>query len=776
MRCTKTIILFILLMAGTAGCSGSKSGSSALPVQFDKYGGISSVTGNNTSGFFRTQLIDNRWVFVDPDNHAFFSLGANHVSFGADDVPLFGFSTYSHNLLSLYPSSFQQYAAQQWAQETITRYRELGFNTLGNWSDDGITAFHDALPYVVTLGFVGGVEGGFGANNCPSVSSGFSSDFPDVFDTRFTQNAYAYAQQAITQADIQDPWLIGYFIDNELSWFGAAQLIYNPNYTLADDYIRQSSASAGKQYWVNVFLQQERGYTLDDLNRLYGTSFTGWTALLNITSLANNPAYPQRKADKEAFLSDIANTYFSVTDSALKSVDPNHLNLCARFASGAPDQVIVAASRYCDAISVNDYYTADNPASIALLGDPAARWKKFFTLSMTDNTYGKPFIQSEFGTRALDSGLPDTGGAGLTVNMQNDRSDFYTYDTDMLLGIQVNGISFLAGFHWFEWTDEPSTGRFDGENSNYGCVNIKDEPYVTFFNNIANQTHALESALAHNSVRKPGPVDAASWTMNTDGTVTLDWDRVNGAGGYTVIVSPYRSMPGRFTLAFTGVTANSFTIPYVLPQGTWWFDIKAVDTDGVQGDYITPSGFTVTTAGPDVQSCVTGNNLGYFVNDVPDTFPAPDNSMGDGFVMPSPDIKEQGTDSAEITFTLNSLAIKSGMPASTTVSMGMDRTLPLNSSGTLSFDVYPDAVYTPSGAYRSATDFVHIKLIAGGTTLYDSPLPSSLQPYAWSTVGISLSGTSFTQVTPVFYVDGSTPDIPYDQRITFYLDNYLCPR
>ena len=32
-------------------------------------------------------------------------------------------------------------------------------------------------------------------------------------------------------------------------------------------------------------------------------------------------------------------------------------------------------------------------------------------------------------------------------------------------------------YHWFEHADEPKEGRFDGENSKYGVVDIQDEPY-----------------------------------------------------------------------------------------------------------------------------------------------------------------------------------------------------------------------------------------------------------------------------------------------------------
>ena len=35
----------------------------------------------------------------------------------------------------------------------------------------------------------------------------------------------------------------------------------------------------------------------------------------------------------------------------------------------------------------------------------------------------------------------------------------------------------IVGAHWFEWVDEPSTGRFDGENYNIGLVDVTDRPY-----------------------------------------------------------------------------------------------------------------------------------------------------------------------------------------------------------------------------------------------------------------------------------------------------------
>jgi hypothetical protein len=36
----------------------------------------------------------------------------------------------------------------------------------------------------------------------------------------------------------------------------------------------------------------------------------------------------------------------------------------------------------------------------------------------------------------------------------------------------------LVGTHYFQWADQPSTGRFDGENYNIGLVDVTDRPYA----------------------------------------------------------------------------------------------------------------------------------------------------------------------------------------------------------------------------------------------------------------------------------------------------------
>jgi len=48
---------------------------------------------------------------------------------------------------------------------------------------------------------------------------------------------------------------------------------------------------------------------------------------------------------------------------------------------------------------------------------------------------------------------------------------------------------YIIGQHWFQWTDEPAGGRFDGENSNFGLVDGDDNPYEVLTSTMA-RVHA----------------------------------------------------------------------------------------------------------------------------------------------------------------------------------------------------------------------------------------------------------------------------------------------
>jgi len=289
-----------------------------------------------------------------------------------------------------------------------------------------------------------------------------------VFDPDFEKFAAQCAGETATPLK-DDHWLLGWFTDNELRW--------GPDWRGPDELLTMFLAlppgEPGKKAAVDTL--RERYGDVAKFNDVWHTTFRSWEEVENApavkppfvrkeiyaqnaeTERHENEADPKRAAyvaDCEAFLAKLAERYFRITSEAIKSADPNHMNFGCRFAYVPPKPVIATAAKYLDVISFNCY-----------AADPRHAIESY-------SVFGKPLIIGEFSFRGEDSGLPNTKGAGEKVKTQAERAAAFEKFVTLALS-EPN----LAGYHWFEHADEPKEGRFDGENSNYGVVNIKDEPY-----------------------------------------------------------------------------------------------------------------------------------------------------------------------------------------------------------------------------------------------------------------------------------------------------------
>src|SRR5665811_129446 len=93
---------------------------------------------------------------------------------------------------------------------------------------------------------------------------------------------------------------------------------------------------------------------------------------------------------------------------------------------------------------------------------------------------GLPIIIGEF-----HFGVPGRGlapGLAQTIS-QEERGVAYSYYVE-----NAAAHPSLVGTHWFQWLDQPSTGRGDGENYNIGLVDVTDRPYTELIN-AARETH-----------------------------------------------------------------------------------------------------------------------------------------------------------------------------------------------------------------------------------------------------------------------------------------------
>jgi len=366
----------------------------------DRFGGWAAGPQLKATGFFRTEKVNGKWWLVDPDGRLFFSHGVDCVNHGEGvtgvgfrenyfedlppkDDPVFGpcwglirykaahgfyaetnhlpYATYNIGMATM----IRKYGAG-WSEIARDlahrRIRAWGLNTIANWSSPYVYALR-RTQYTLCLG-KGGAPRRKG-------SKGWWGPLPDPFDPKFEQVLRERAKKAAkTMRD--DPWCLGVFVDNELSW--------------------------------------------NDLPDL----------------------------------ADVAEKYFTVVSTVLHEELPNHLYLGCRIAWG-PACVYRAAARHCDVVSVNVYSRQPDR-------------------DLPQGCVDKPLINGEFHFGALDRGMFHTGL--VATRDQAERAACYRAYVNACLDHPR-----FVGTHWFQWKDQPLTGRADGENYQIGFLTITDTPY-----------------------------------------------------------------------------------------------------------------------------------------------------------------------------------------------------------------------------------------------------------------------------------------------------------
>ena len=428
------------------------------PKDWDRYGGSAAGPQLKASGFFRTEKHKGKWWLVDPDGHLFFSHGIDCVRM-IDTTPIeerdawfddfpgerpefkefhgSGFALHGHykdrtpKTFSFAGANMKRKYGNDWkpayADTAHRRLRSWGVNTIANWSDSGVFLMR-RTPYTDNIGSHGAkmIEG----------SEGYWGKFPDVFDPGFT-NGIRQAMAGKKNTSANDPWCIGYFSDNEMSW--------GDETSLAIGALNSPATQAAKKEFVADL--KAKYNDIAKLNAAWGTNHASWDALLEA-----RVAPDKKKAhdDLTAFYAKAARTYFRSVRDAIKEVAPNQLYLGCRFA-WVNDLAARAAADYCDVVSYNIYRPG-----VAGFKYPGG---------------DKPLIVGEFHFGALDRGMFHTGL--VPVGSQAARARAYK---DYVLGALKHPQ--FVGTHWFQWKDEPTTGRvYDEENYQIGFLDVADTPY-----------------------------------------------------------------------------------------------------------------------------------------------------------------------------------------------------------------------------------------------------------------------------------------------------------
>ena len=400
------------------------------------------------TGFFHVETIDGRDWPIDPTGRAVILAATQHIKPQGTHSDALGYSPYGRFVATNYPS------VSDWADETLARLSDWGFTMLGNACPLGLLA-HKTLPHVRNIQL--------GQRVCRGDPDWYIREWkyapctalPNVFHPQFAAACEWRAREQCAPFK-DDPWLVGWFIDNELAWWGNrwsmpatglfdAVAALPPEHSAHRELVRWLAANAGS------------AEAAPDSSRNAGSAEAAPSASV-----------------KTAFLRHYARTYYEKTAAAIRKADPNHMVMGSRYAgiAGAHPVVFEEAGRQCDIVTFNMYPWADLDRGIVLDekdGVPMTeRFREYHGYAK------KPLMVTEWSFPALDNGHPCLVGAGQRLSTQAERVEATTlFARTMLADPHV------VGYDYFKWNDQPRQGasRWSPEDCNYGLVDDENRPY-----------------------------------------------------------------------------------------------------------------------------------------------------------------------------------------------------------------------------------------------------------------------------------------------------------
>ncbi|HMD60558.1 MAG TPA: hypothetical protein VKG78_03970 [Opitutaceae bacterium] len=182
------------------------------PAGLDQFGGWAAGPRLEATGHFRVQKFQGKWWLVDPDGRLFWSDGIDCVGFSESFTHTAGRERFyedpapngdflGRNLREKYGADWRESATNL----NLARLRSWGINTLGSWADPSFNQKH-RIPYALCIPS--------GARRVP-----IDPDSPAWVEGMRSRLTAAAAKAK------DDPWCIGYFVDNEIhasldpAWF-----------------------------------------------------------------------------------------------------------------------------------------------------------------------------------------------------------------------------------------------------------------------------------------------------------------------------------------------------------------------------------------------------------------------------------------------------------------------------------------------------------------------------------------------------------------------------
>ncbi|MGI5282513.1 hypothetical protein ACQEVF_04190 [Nonomuraea polychroma] len=426
------------------------SGITFDTTTYDRYGGLKRLGRRAATGYFRLEKVNGRWWFVTPDGHLFFLKAVDAFSpdewgYGtlyknADGSPrqvfqelpdpgrfaaayaiveqgLHTVSFLKANLMRKYGDDYQD----RWRDISRRRMIDWGFNAQGKWHRDPAVL----MPYIERAPTpVDVIRVRWGIDP-------FDPDFSAKLDRAFDGFGLRRFRD--------DPWLIGYFFENERGW----------NRDVVAEVVRQGSGLPAKRAFIAYL--EETYADLARVNALLRTDAGSFRELIDIAiDIARVPAQ-----DLRAFITLASKTYFKKVRAAIRRQDPHHLFLGSSLVPTwrTSPEWNVGGIEHLDAISF-DWYSR------------SADYLRQYEI------HDKPIVNIEFSfcypSRGLTSHNP-----GITATSIANRGELFRAFVEAQAKSPV-----FVGYAWFVHYDQAVTAKPGAtESFNMGLMNQQDQPY-----------------------------------------------------------------------------------------------------------------------------------------------------------------------------------------------------------------------------------------------------------------------------------------------------------
>lgn len=431
------------------------------PADFNKFGGWTKGPKFDATGHFYVKKVNGKWWLIDPTGALFWSHGVVRVTPSSAITPLDNREFYFENLpakdsefalfyttkdelLAPYYTKrgwtktydfsaaniYRKYGGQwreKYADSAHRRLRSWGLNTIANSSDASIFMM-GRTPYIDRFELK--------PPEVPALSgaAGWWWPFPDVFSDKFEKRIEECL--LLRKDQLEDPWCLGFFVDNEIHWGSPT--------TLAKNTLLSPASSAAKKKFMER-LKAKYG-EISKLNGAWKTSYSDWDDFLAKCEVPKHVSID----DLREFNLEITETYFRKIRDGVKKLAPNKLYMGCRFA-GSNELLLRIGAKYCDVLSYNIY--RDD-----------LKWFKL------PEGIDKPVMIGEFHFGSTDRG-PFHPSLVYRTSQKERAQSYYDYVYSALKHPN------FIGTHWHQFSDQAATGRFDGENFQVGFTDVTDKPY-----------------------------------------------------------------------------------------------------------------------------------------------------------------------------------------------------------------------------------------------------------------------------------------------------------